>query len=73
MSRTPEERQQDAAAGHEHFHGELSSFHEREAAKYADKAVQLRAAGKDRAAARAEKVAERNRRKVTEHQAKLGQ
>lgn len=71
MRRTPAEAQAAAARGHEQHHTDMAAFHQREADKYAAKAVQLEAAGKVSAAARQRKVADRNARKVAEHQAQL--
>lgn len=71
MGKTPAQRQADGQAGHDKLHGDLRDFHAREARKYDDKATELDARGKGRAAARARKVADRNRRKAAEHAAAL--
>lgn len=59
--------QEQVQRGHETWHGGLSGFHAKEAAKYHTKADELAARGKVKAAARARKVAERNERLAAQH------
>lgn len=56
-------------AGREKHHADMDDFHAREAVKYDAKAVEREAKGDVKGAARARKVADRNRRLSAKHAA----